>query len=475
MAALDSSKVVAVVGAGTMGSGIAQVAASAGHSVILFDAAPGAAEVVRERISKGLLALAAKGKMAAEEAETIAGRIRVADGLQTLAPAALVIEAIVERLDAKQALFSELEGIVAADAILATNTSSISVTAIGAALQRPERLAGMHFFNPAPVMKLVEVVSGLSTDGRVAEIILDTAKAWGKVAVPTKSTPGFIVNRVARAFYGEPLRLCEEGVADPVTFDALFTEGAGFRMGPFTLMDMIGHDINHAVSRQVFEGYSYEPRFRPSQVQAELVAAGWLGRKSGRGFYDYRAEATVPQPRTSEAPAGARAWETLKFNGWEERDGVLVCLTDGREAREIARETGKPVIVIDYVAQQVFRRVGFACSPEVSEEQKASFLATASAQGLAATELPDWPGLVILRTISMIANEGFEAVLQGVAGEAGIDAAMRFGVNYPKGPIEWAREIGLQRILAVLDAVYQKTGDPRYRASLALRKAAAEA
>ncbi|MBN9889865.1 3-hydroxyacyl-CoA dehydrogenase NAD-binding domain-containing protein [Salipiger abyssi] len=467
MAGIDTSRSVGVIGAGTMGAGIAQLAAAAGHPVLLYDAFEGAAEKGRARIAKGLEKLVARGKMSEADVTALVGRIEVAPSLDAFADAALAVEAIVEKLEVKRELFAQLEGIMGEDAILGTNTSSISVTSIGRDLKRPGRLVGMHFFNPAPVMKLVEVISGVSTDPAVAQTVFDTAEAWGKIPVHAKSTPGFIVNRVARPYYAEALRLYEEQVADPATLDALLTEGGGFRMGPFTLMDLIGHDVNYAVSTSVFEAYYQEPRFRPSIAQLELVNAGRLGRKTGRGFYDYSEGAEVPQP-AAPAPAGrADGFDGLALSGSEEAGGTAIRLTDGRTARQLAKELGQPVIVYDLGADG--KRLGFAASAKVGEDVLKRFAATLAMRDLTGTRLPDWPGLVVMRTVAMLANEGFEAKLQGVADEEGIDKAMRFGVNYPKGPIGWAREIGLGRVLSVLDAIHELTGDPRYRASMALR------
>lgn len=473
MSALDLSAPVGVIGAGTMGAGIAQLAAQAGHRVLLFDAADGAAVRGLERTKKGLDRLVERGKMERDAADAITGRIEVAETLNDLAPAGLVVEAIIEDLEIKRGLFAQLEGIVGREAILATNTSSISITAIARDLDRPERFAGMHFFNPAPIMKLVEIVSGVATDNKVAETLFDTGKAWGKVAVHAKSTPGFIVNRVARPFYAEALRLYEEQVADPATIDALLTEGAGFRMGPFTLMDLIGHDVNYAVTRSVFEAYYNDPRYRPSIAQLELVNAGRLGRKSGRGFFDYSADAERPDPATEPVDPAASPIGDLDLGRDNEIDGVIIGPTDGRLARDRATAMGKPVILFDLIAPEA-KRIGFTTSPDVPSDFVARIVAGLDRAGLAATRLPDWPGLVTMRTVAMLANEGFEAVMQGVANSDAIDDAMRFGVNYPRGPIEWARTVGLSHILGVVEAIHDLTGDPRYRPSLALRAAAAE-
>lgn len=471
MNAIAKERAVGVVGAGAMGGGIAQLAAAAGHPVLLFDAFEGAAAKGKDRIAKGLEGLVARGKMDKADVDALLGRITLVSDISDLAPAALIVEAIVENLDVKRSLFGNLEDIVAPDAVLGTNTSSISITSIARDLKHPERLVGMHFFNPAPVMKLVEVISGVATSKGVAETVFATAENWGKVAVHAKSTPGFIVNRVARPYYAEALRLYEEQVANPATIDALLTEGGGFRMGAFALMDLIGNDVNYTVCKSVFDAYYQEPRFRPSIVQLELVNAGRLGRKSGRGFYDYAEGAAAPAPQTSATPDKATTIDGYIAGSAAEADGVFIVATDGRRAAEVAREMGKPVILCDHI-EKGGKRLGFTTSADVPQESVARFIATLAAQGIAATELPDWPGLVVMRTIAMLANEGFEAVMQGVGTEEGVDLAMRYGVNYPKGPIGWAREIGLGRVLATLGHIQALTGDPRYRASMALRIAA---
>jgi len=462
---------VGVIGAGTMGAGISQVAAAAGHRVLLFDAQAGAAQAGRAKTGKGLDALVARGKISAADADALMSRIEIAENLESFAAAALVIEVVVEDLAVKQEIFAKLEAVVSSQAVLASNTSSISITSIARRCAHPERVVGMHFFNPAPVMKLVEIVSGVATAPSVADELYATALAWGKVPVHAKSTPGFIVNRVARRFYGEALRLLEEQVADPATLDALLTEGGGFRMGPFELMDLIGHDINYAVSLSVFNAYYQEPRFRPSLTQLELVNAGRLGRKSGRGFYDYSADATKPAPKTEARKPGSVALPDFKPGQPATIQGVRLAPTDGRTARELSLVLRMPVLLYDLARSERASRTGFACSPDVSDAFVDQFVASLHELGSSAVRLPDWPGLVVMRTVAMLANEAFEAVLLGVSNEAGVEAAMRFGVNYPLGPIEWARQIGLDRVLEVMDHLHHLTGDPRYRASLGLRMA----
>ena len=301
--ALSQQAVIAVVGAGAMGAGIAQVAAAAGHTVKLLDTRAHAAKEAVAGIRAQFAKLADKGRLTQQAAAAAGARLIPVDSLADLADASLVIEAIVENLAAKQKLYSDLEAVVSADCLFGTNTSSISVTAIGAALQYPERLAGMHFFNPAPLMALVEIVSGLATDTCLAQTLFATATAWGKTAVHAKSTPGFIVNRAARPFYAEAMRVLNEGGADAATIDACCRESGGFRMGPFELMDMIGHDVNFAVTHSVWHAFYNDQRFLPCLIQQELVNAGFLGKKTGRGFYDYREGAVRPAPRTEEVQA----------------------------------------------------------------------------------------------------------------------------------------------------------------------------
>lgn len=470
--ALAPTEIVGVVGAGTMGAGIAQTAAAAGHTVFLFDARGGAAQEACARTASQLKQIAVKGRMTAAEADAISARITPSASLGQLAPAGLIIEAIVEDLAVKRALFTELEAIVAPSAILTSNTSSISITAIGAALERPSRFAGLHFFNPAPVMKLVEVVSGLASAPETIARLIATAQAWGKETVHARSTPGFIVNRVARPYYAEALRLYEEQVGDPATIDAILVQSGGFRMGPFALMDLIGHDVNYAVSRSVFDAHYCDPRFRPSLVQLELVQAGWLGRKTGRGFYDYAQGTSQPEAASLRAHADSQPFDADILEGETIADGILIAMTDGRTAEERAQTAERPVILIDLIFDAASaKRICFSTSQGVPPAVLSRFLATLEGRGQEATHLPDWPGLVAMRTVAMLANEAYEAVLHGVCDETGVDAAMRFGVNYPLGPIEWAKSIGLKRIAAVIDAIFSLTHDPRYRVSLGLRRA----
>ncbi|MFZ1693258.1 MAG: 3-hydroxyacyl-CoA dehydrogenase NAD-binding domain-containing protein [Flavobacteriales bacterium] len=291
---MDSSLKVAVIGAGTMGSGIAQVAAQAGHDVVLFDTRREAVDRALGALRKTLDKLVEKGKLTKEQADGIHGRIAPSSDLKQLAGSELVIEAIIEDLSIKKKLFADLEGILGTEAVLATNTSSLSVTAIAAACAKPERVIGLHFFNPAPLLPLVEVVPGLVTDPALGARMIALMKAWGKVPVLCKDTPGFIVNRVARPFYGESIRIYEEGLADMPAIDGALKTYGGFRMGPFELMDLIGNDINFTVTKTVWEAFHYDQRYKPSITQQRQVESGRLGRKSGRGYYGYGTDETFP-------------------------------------------------------------------------------------------------------------------------------------------------------------------------------------
>ncbi len=279
-----------------MGTGIAQVVATAGHRVFVYDNNPDALSRAETRLREIFRMLNAKGKVSEAEGRQILGRIHFVRTLYEFEDAELVIEAIVEDLPVKKAVFEQLEDIVEPSCILATNTSSLSIASIAASCQRPERVLGIHFFNPAPLMRLVEIIPAVQTAPATVEKSRQLIQSWGKVTVQAKDTPGFIVNRVARPFYGEALRIVEEGIADPATVDWAMTELGGFRMGPFALMDYIGNDVNYQVTRSVFEAFYYDPRYKPSFLQRRLVEAGYLGRKSGRGFFDYAQGAAPPEP-----------------------------------------------------------------------------------------------------------------------------------------------------------------------------------
>ncbi|MFN2325948.1 MAG: 3-hydroxyacyl-CoA dehydrogenase NAD-binding domain-containing protein [Gemmatimonadales bacterium] len=378
---------IGVLGAGAMGTGIAQVAAVAGHPVVVADASAPAVAKARETIKRALTREVEKGRMTQESADAAIARIEgkpleEGAGLRAFADCDLVIEAIVEDLGVKQDAFARLEQATPPGAILATNTSSLSVTAIAGRLARPGRVVGMHFFNPVPLMPLVEIIPGLATDGEVTGAVRDLAGRWNKVPVVAKDTPGFIVNRVARPFYGEALRIYDEGLASQATIDWAMRELGGFRMGPFELMDLIGNDVNFAVTTSVFEAMFYDPRYRPSITQQRQVEAGLLGRKSGRGYFDYAEGAERP-------PA--------------------------QEDREIGQR-------------------------------------------------------IVDRIVAMLINEAADALFLGIASGEDLDLAMTKGVNYPKGLLAWADELGPATVLQRLEALQAEYGEDRYRPSPLLRR-----
>jgi 3-hydroxybutyryl-CoA dehydrogenase len=340
--ALGKESVVGVVGAGAMGSGIAQVAAAAGHTVVLADADASAVGRARAGMVKALAREVEKGRLPVGGDAAVVSRVRWVEGVNDLsafADCGIVIEAIVERLDVKRGLFGSLESVVTSDAVLATNTSSLPVAAIGSACKKPGRVVGVHFFNPAPVMPLVEIVPSLATSPDVTSSSRALVDTWGKVTVLASDTPGFIVNRVARPFYGESIRMLEEGVADVATIDWAMKTIGGFRMGPFELMDFIGHDVNFVVTKSVFEGLSFDPRYRPSVTQQRLLEAGWLGRKSGRGFYDYSPGVTPPVATTDTALGQQIVDRTIAMLINEAVDAVLMRVASARDI-ELAMTKG---------------------------------------------------------------------------------------------------------------------------------------
>jgi 3-hydroxybutyryl-CoA dehydrogenase len=499
MPALNTSATVAVIGAGAMGAGIAQVAAQAGHPVKLYDNRPGAAAQAIDGIDRQLGGLVEKGKLSAEARAATIARLQPVEAIEALAGASLVIEAIVENLEVKRGLLRQLEAVCGKDCILASNTSSLSITSLAAGLEHPGRVVGLHFFNPAPLMALVEIVSGLASDPVLANDLYETAKAWGKQPVHTRSTPGFIVNRVARPFYAESLRLLQEGAADCATLDALMRDAGGFRMGAFELTDLIGHDVNYAVTCSVFDAYYGDFRFQPSLIQKELVDAGRLGRKSGHGFYSYAEGAERPQPAELASAATVETCVVEGSLGVTEplvqrlqdagvqvvrRDGsgllrvgeAVLALSDGRLASQRAREDGLTNLVLFDLALDYAKagRIGISWAVDTSNEARDQAVALLQRAGLKVSPLADIPGLAVLRTVAMLANEGCDAVLQGVGSAADIDLAMRAGVNYPQGPLAWAGAIGLPVVLHILENLQASYGEERYRPSLLLRRQVAE-
>ncbi|MEW2548045.1 3-hydroxyacyl-CoA dehydrogenase [Streptomyces sp. NPDC047002] len=499
MAALAFSSPVAVVGTGTMGRGIAQVALVAGHPVRLYDAAPGRAGEAADELAARLARLVEKGRLGERDSAAALERLTAVADLAELAGCGLVVEAVAEDAAVKRELFAAVEKAVADDCLLATNTSSLSVTEIAAALRLPGRFVGLHFFNPAPLLPLVEVVSGFATDRETAELAHGTARAWGKTPVRCADTPGFVVNRVARPFYAEALRVYEERAADPATLDAVLRESGGFRMGPFELTDLIGQDVNEAVTRSVWDAFNGDPRFTPSLAQRRLVQSGRLGRKTGHGWYPYGPGAVRPEPRTEE-PCGAPAEITVvgglgpasalpelfgevgvavrtEPGGAGTGPGFLalpggarLLLADGRpsEAR------GVPSVAFDLALDyRTCARVALAPSADAPDADVRAAVGLFQLAGKEVSVIGDVPGMVVARTVALLADLALDAAARGVATQEDIDTAMKLGVNYPAGPGEWTRAVGPRWILGVLEGLASAYPGGRYAPSRALARAAA--
>ncbi len=375
-------EIVGIIGSGAMGSGIAQVAASAGNDVIVYDINTTVLQKAQQKLQDTFTRLVEKGKIKEEEAAVVFSRIRFVDTLSVFNTCTLIIEAVVENPEVKNRLFGDIEEIVNEQCILASNTSSLSITSIASACRKPDRVIGIHFFNPAPLMPLVEIIPAIQTLPELTAKAKKIIDSWGKMTVVCKDTPGFIVNRVARSFYGEAIRMMEEGIANIATIDWAMKELAGFKMGPFELMDFIGHDVNYKVTEIVWEQFFYDPRFKPSLTQKRLYEAKYFGRKSNIGFYDYRESAN---------------------------------------------------------------------NPEAVKDTKLG------------NEMVD-------RIVAMLINEAIDSYYLGLASKEDIDLAMIKGVNYPKGLLAWGDEMGLDKVLSILDDLYEQYAEDRYRACVLLRK-----
>jgi 3-hydroxybutyryl-CoA dehydrogenase len=494
------SEIVGVVGAGLMGRGIAQVAAQAGFEVRLFDAKPGAAADARRAIAEVLASLTAKGRLSSESAAAAVARIALPDALDGLHGCSLVIEAIVERLEAKQALFKALEDLVGDSCVIATNTSSLSVTAIAGACAHPERVAGLHFFSPVPLMKLVEVIDGLLTEPALVARLLAFGAALGHTPVRAKDTPGFIVNHAGRGYGTEALSIAGEGIAGFAAIDRILKLACGFRMGPFELFDLTGLDVSHPVMESIYHQYYEEARYRPSPITAQRLAAGVLGRKSGRGFYDYPAIAPAAATRPSATPPAAApdfaplVW--VSATNTEARAGVIdllgrlgagvdggaapsdaaLCLVLplGRDATSAALDEHLDptrTIALDTLVDTARQRTLMA-TPVTGSTALDTARALFARDGAVVEVIHDSPGFVVQRVLAHIVNVACDIAQQRIASPADIDLAVRLGLGYPQGPLAWGDALGPARVLRILQELYAAYGDPRYRPSLWLSRRA---
>jgi 3-hydroxybutyryl-CoA dehydrogenase len=452
--------VVGVIGAGTMGAGIAQLACRAGARTLLHDPIPEALQQGAERVRAGLGKEAEKGRLSAADADAACGRLEVATELDAFAPCELVIEAAPERAELKRELYERLSQIVSAECVLATNTSSLPVTGIAAAASHPERVVGMHFFNPAPLMRLLELIAGERSGERALAIAQATGEAMGKDVIRANDGPGFLVNRCNRPFGLEALRLLQERIADVPTIDAICRLGGGFRMGPFELMDLVGVDTGFEISQSFYKLSFGEPRWRPSPIAARYVAAGLHGRKSGRGYYDYSGEGAhrPPDPEPPRRTAGARV----------HGEGPLA---DALRAQ--AAGADGPEIVVEGLGGVIDGEPFYALTPlalvEVTGETGARVFGEL---GLHTARVAPCPGGALGRIVCQLINECAFALGEGVGSARDIDTGIVLGLNYPRGPLEWADALGPVNVLAVLDALCDEYREERYRAAPTLRRVA---
>ncbi len=509
-----AARTIGVLGAGTMGAGIAQLAARSGARTLLHDPIPEALQRGARRVVEGLQKEAAKGKLSAEEAQAAAARLEAVETIEALAPCELVIEAAPERLDLKHELYRELSRVVSEECVLATNTSSLPVTAVAAAATHPERVVGMHFFNPAPVMALLEVIAGMRSGESALALATATGEAMGKTTIRASDGPGFLVNRCNRPFGLEALRLLGEQIADVQSIDRIVRMEGGFRMGPFELSDLVGVDTGFDVARSFYELGFGEPRWRPSPIQARMVAAGLHGRKSGQGYYDYSGDGPHrpedPEPPSASNPpadgeglvvicgegvlagelrtAAAQAGYEVRGPQDAQRELPALIVECGVSEEGDSARGGPRVVLCDSGSLASLDpggpSVGFHVLPpfqqaglvELTRSEHSSPAAVSRAErffnalGKHTAWVGDAPGLVLGRIVCQVINESAFALGEGVGSAADIDTGMKLGMNHPRGPLEWADRIGLDHVLTVLEALSDEYREERYRPAPVLRR-----
>jgi len=493
---MRSFKTIGVVGVGAMGKGIVQIAAQSGLTVMIFDQQTDAVHAARAALEKTWGSLVTKGKMTQAAAQSAMGRVHTAQTLSELADCDLVIEAIIERLEPKQALFKELEGVVSPECALVSNTSSLSITAIASACAHPERVAGYHFFNPVPLMKVVEVIDGLRSDPAVGDALMVLTQQMGHTPVRCKDMPGFIVNHAGRGLGTEGLRAIQEGVTDFETLDTIMREQCGFRMGPFELMDLTGLDVSHPVMASIYHQFYEEQRFRPSPITALRVAGGLYGRKTGAGFYEYPdgKKRESPLAPTPEVDALSTVWvspahasghvmaanllkslgASIQMGSEPDAHSLIVVTPFGQDVSSAVSEQGldaaRTVGVDTFGSIQPARRRTLMLSPATEPQWRDKAHALLATDGVAVSVIQDSPGFVAQRIVAMIVNIGCEIAQQGIATPSDIDRAVMLGLNYPAGPLGLGDSLEPARIYEILKNMHAVTGDMRYRPSLWLQR-----
>lgn len=503
-----------IAGAGLMGSGIAQIAAAAGIRVLLYDAAENAAGNARKRLADTFAMLAGKGKITPDAAKAALANIEPVRDTAPLAPCHVLVEAIVERMDAKRALFAELESVVGPECVLATNTSSLSVTELASSCSKPERVAGFHFFSPVPLMKVVEVIAGLRTAPWCLDALRNLAERMGHAPVMAGDSPGFVINNAGRGYPTEGLRLLEECVAEPRVIDRVLREAAGFRMGPFELLDLTGLDVSQPAMEAIYSQFYEEPRFRPSPLGRQRLLGGLLGRKTGEGFYTYRDGKPVhPEPPDAAAPAGSeaappagkggsngpagrvpRVWVSNQYPDLAAKvrrmaaacgadldlfsvpcpDSLCVVLPLGMDATTESVWEGLPferTVALDALFGLDTHRTLMG-SPATDPQQLETARALFSRDGTPVTVIPDSAGFICQRVVAVIVNIGCDIAQRGLASPEDIDKAVRLGLGYPHGPLAFGDAVGASRILRILEGIFEVTKDPRYRPTPWLRRRA---